>query len=152
MSIEGKIRTRNGKMYVVYATTLDAEPIRISRWWRVVESYSNRYNANRPEDGDTARSEGGGNWSTSNRNGSTGRVTTGDGSTQAEIVEEVPVHPPKSGGKELRWRDGRWEKLMAKGWIPAGEGTSSPKTPRAPRAKKSGAQLQREINDFLGKP
>lgn len=152
MTIEGRIRHRNGKMFVVYTTTLSSEPRRLIRWWRVIEPYSNRYSMARPEDGDLAThtSGAGAVWNTSNRNGSTGRVEVEDQAT----LEEVGVEPPRSGGKQLRWNDGRWEKLMAKGWIPAGEGgpgdPNNPiaRTSKAPR-KKSGAQLDAEIADAL---
>jgi hypothetical protein len=125
MAMEGKIKDRNGKLYVLYATTLSDEPIRHYIWWRVIESYSNKYNAYRPEDGDTATYSHSGSWNTHNRNGSTGRVVTGDGKAQAELVETTVVEPPKTRGKELRWNNGRWEKLMASGWVPTGEGTKS---------------------------
>lgn len=149
--IEGKIRHRDGKMFVVYTTTLSTEPRRRIMWWKVIEAYSNKYNMNRPEDGFTARHESGaGNhWTVSGRdNAAAGRVVVED---QAD-VQEVNVDPPRSGGKQLRWRDGQWEKLMAKGWVPAGEGGSGdpnrPNAPKPPR-KRSAKQLQAEIDAEL---
>jgi hypothetical protein len=147
--LEGKIKNRNGKLYVLYSTTEYGQPIRQYMWWRVVRSTANQYNANVPSDGDTATSRGGGQWSTYGSNGLSGGVSTGDGSTPAELIEKVSVEPPPARGKELRWKDGQWEKLMAIGWAPAGEGSTSPK-PKAPR-KKTGAQLDREIADELEK-
>ena len=133
MSMEGKLVERDGKLYVVYASTDYSRPSRTVLWWRVVQSTGNPYSAQRPSAGDSARSTGyGGSWTTSGGNGSSGSVSTGDGRTQAEFREEVPVLPPNARGKELRWHDGRWEKLMARGWEPAGEG--KPAAAKAPRA------------------
>jgi hypothetical protein len=106
----------------VYSTTEYGRPIRVNLWWRVVQVVGNQYNANRPDAGDAATSRGGGQWSTHGSSGPSGGVSTGTGSTQAEFREEVEVPPPASRGKELRWKDGQWEKLMASGWVPAGEG------------------------------
>ena len=132
MALEGKIRERDGKLYVEYARTLENEPVRLTMLWRVIESYSNKYNMHRPEAGFHARGEGSGNWSvTSAGNVAAGRVVT---EPNASIVEEVPVAQPSAGGKQVRWHEGRWEKLMAKGWIPAGEG--KPAAAKAPRASR----------------
>ena len=148
--MEGKLKNRDGRLYVVYSTTEYGRPIRVNLWWRVVQAIGNQYNANRPSAGDTATSRGGGQWSTYGSNGPSGGVSTGTGSTQAEFREEVEVPPPASRGKELRWKDGQWEKLMASGWAPAGEGKSKEATskPRGSR-KKTGVQLDREIDAFL---
>ena len=54
----------------------------------------------------------------------------------AEKVDRVAIPPPTVGKREIRWRDGRWEKLMAKGWVPAGEG-------------KTKATIEAEIVDAL---
>jgi hypothetical protein len=146
MALTGKIASRDGKLYVLYSTTEDSTPTRVNLWWRVLETHRNPYNANRPSAGDTATGSGGGSWSTHGSNGPSGGVSCGDGRAQAEFVEREPIHPPKSGGKELRWKYGQWEKLTAKGWIPAGEGKApTAKTPR----KKSAAHLQREIDAAL---
>lgn len=151
MAMEGKLKNRDGKLYVLYSTTEYSTPERVNLWWRVVNVTGNRYNANRPGDGDTAVSSGyGGSWSTSGTNGPSGGVSTGDGRTEAEFVERVPVEPPAARGKELRWNNGRWEKLMANGWEPAGEGSA--KKLREPRKKKSGAQLDREIAEVISSP
>jgi hypothetical protein len=152
--LEGTLKNRDGKLYVVYSTTDYARPVRVILWWTVVKTTNNPYNANRPSAGDKATSRGGGQWSTFGANGPSGGVSTGSGSTQAEFREEVEVMPPPARGKELRWRDGQWEKLMAKGWVPAGEGkgkaTSAPADHHA--TKKSPAQLQREIDEVLSSP
>ncbi len=151
MAIEGKLKTRDGKLYVVYATTLSTEPVRRTLWWKVIESYSPRYyNGHRPSEGDTATARTGEpGWTTSAGNVHTGRVTN---ENDATFVEESPVLPPKvAGTRKLRWNsdrgEGRWEKLMATGWQPAGEGVAeTPKVPRARVAKpKTPKQLDAEI-------
>lgn len=149
MTMEGKLKSRSGKLYVVYSTTEYGKPERVTMWWLVVQATGNRYNANRPSDGDTATSSGyGGGWNTHGSNGSSGGVATGDGRTQAEFIERSPVLPPAARGKELRWNSGRWEKLMARGWEPAGEGSAA----KAKKSRtKSPAQLQREIDEELRK-
>lgn len=39
------------------------------------------------------------------------------GQTKAFRQEEVDVERPKARGKELRWRNGRWQKLLKRGWV-----------------------------------
>jgi hypothetical protein len=143
MSMEGTLKSRNGKLYVLYTSDEYSEPFRQYLWWRVLETRGTGY-GERPEAGDIATSTGGGEWRARNpsTHRSTGSVSTGTGSTQAETVERVSISPPATGGKELRWRDGRWEKRMAKGWVSAGEG-------KAKALRKTPAQLQREIDESL---
>jgi len=134
MAMQGTLKSRNGKLYVLYTYDEFSEPFRQYIWYRVLQSRGNGY-GDRPEDGDIATSSSvgsGGEWQTHNpsTHRSTGSVSTGTGSTKAESVERVSLNPPSTGGKQLRWHDGRWEKLMARGWVPAGEGgkTKSKKT------------------------
>jgi hypothetical protein len=158
MAMEGTLKNRNGKLYVLHTSDEYSEPFRQYIWYRVLETRGTGY-GERPEAGDLATYSGisgGGEWRTRNpsTHRSTGSVSTGSGATQAETVERVSVTPPAAGGKELRWHDGRWEKLLAKGWVPAGEGKS--KTTKksavhstARRTKRSPAQLDREIAEAL---
>lgn len=161
MAMEGTLKSRNGKLYVRYTSDEYSEPYRQYLWWRVLETRGTGY-GERPEAEDIAISIGGGGWQTRNpsTHRSTGSVSTGTGSTQAELVERVSINPPPAGGKELRWRDGRWEKLMAKGWMPAGEGKAKTSTKTSTKTskrasthhatkKKSPAQLDREIAETL---
>jgi hypothetical protein len=143
--MEGVLRDRDGKLYVLYKIDEDAEPFRQHIWYRVLETRGTGY-GERPEAGDIARSTGGGTWQTRNSSThrSTGSVSIGSGSTRAELVERIGVPPPAASGKELRWR-GRWEKLLARGWVPAGEGRAK----SSPR-KKSARQLDAEIDEALG--
>lgn len=145
--MEGTLERRGDGLYVLYKSVEDAEPFRQHIWYRVLETRGTGY-GDRPEAGDIARSAGGGAWQTRNpsTHRSTGSVSIGSGSTKAERVERVAVPPPATGGRELRWR-GRWEKLLAKGWVPAGEG----KIKGAPASrKKSTRQLDAEIDEALG--
>jgi len=160
MAMVGTLKSRNGKLYVLYTSDEYSEPFRQYLWWRVLETHGTGY-GERPEAEDIATSTGGGGWRTRNpsTHRSTGSVSTGTGSTQAETVERVSINPPPAGGKELRWRDGRWEKLMAKGWASAGEGkakTSKKSSTHHSTAKrhhatkkKSGTQLDREIAEVV---
>jgi hypothetical protein len=161
MAMEGTLKNRNGKLYVLYTSDEYSEPFRQYLWWRVLETRGTGY-GERPEAEDIATSSGGGEWRTRNpsTHRSTGSVSTGTGSTQAELVERVSIPPPAAGGKELRWRDGRWEKLMAKGWMPAGEGKAKTSKKSSSHSimkrhyatrKKSSAQLQREIDEALAR-
>lgn len=126
MAMTGKLKNRNGKLYVLYVYNEFAEPFRQYTWWRVLEVRRNAHNALSPEPEDEVTYRGNGYWSA----GSRGGVVTGDGKNQAEMVERVSVLAPPSRGKELRWHDGKWERLMAKGWVAAGEGKARPATRR----------------------
>jgi hypothetical protein len=143
--MDGVLKTRDGKLYVVYSSNDYSRPNRTTLWWRVVKTTANPYNANRPQAGDKAVSRSGGEWSTSGVNGSTGSVSIGSGSTNAEFREESEVLPPSVGDKQLRWQYGQWEKLTSKGWVPAGE--TKEKAGKA-RGKKTAA-LDREIAHFV---
>lgn len=147
--MEGTLKSRDGKLYVLYTSDEYSEPYRQYLWWRVLEIRGTGYGA-RPETGDIATWEGGGGWRTRNpsTHRSTGWVATGTGSTLAETVERISIHPPAAGGKELRWRDGRWEKLLAKGWVPAGEGKSK-EAHQTATARKTKRQLDADIDEAL---
>lgn len=145
--MEGKLTEKKGKLYVLYTSDEYSEPFRQHLWWRVLELRGTGY-GERPSAGDLATSTGGGGWSTRNpsTHRSTGSVSIGAGSTQAELVERTEVLPPKVSGKQLRWHDGRWEKLMAKGWMPAGEGKAIPTGAKSPSKKRL---IEREIAEAL---
>jgi hypothetical protein len=138
MAMEGTLKNRNGKLYVLYTSDEYSEPFRQYIWWRVTEIRGTGY-GERPEAEDIATSTDGGGWRTRNpsTHRSTGSVSTGTGSTQAETVERVSISPPATSGKEIRWHDGRWERLLAKGWAPAGEGKGSKVAAKKPSARHS---------------
>lgn len=151
--IEGKLEERDGKLYVLYTYDESSEPFRQYMWWRVLETRGTGY-GERPEAGDIAASSGGGGWRTRNSttHRSTGTVSTGTGSTPAEAVERVSILPPAAGGKQLRWRDGRWERLLARGWTSAGEGkpkVASGALASRTRGKKGARQLDAEIDEAI---
>jgi len=157
MALEGTLKNRGGGLYVLYTTTEDNAPIRQYIWYRVIETRGTGY-GERPEVGDLVTRVSGGDWRTRNpvTHRATGYVSTGTGSTSAELVERVDIPPPAAGGKELRWYQGRWEKHLARGWAPAGEGkTRVVKKPPAhsPRGqsslKKTSRQLDAEIAEAL---
>ncbi len=113
----GTLTRRNGKMYVVCATTENTHPVRHVLWWAVARTYHDPYTDRTPRAGDAMAYRGDGVWSAGS-SGSGGAVETGG----AEIREQVDVLPPMTSGKELRWHQGRWEQRLAMGWAAAGEG------------------------------
>lgn len=143
MAMEGTLKSRDGRLYVLHTYDEYTEPYRQYLWFRVLGTRGTGY-GERPEVEDLATWMGDGDWRTRNPSTqrTTGTVSTGSGSTQAERVERVPIHPPTVGKRELRWHDGRWEKYLAtRGWVPAGEG--EPPREKAPRRSKR--QLDAEI-------
>ncbi len=121
MTMQGTLAEIDGKLCVRYATTYENEPTRQIMYWACERAVRNPYNANAPTAGDHARYNGNGSWDTSREgSGSTGSVSTGAGDRQAFKVEREPVPCPKvRKGLETRWYQGAWQKLMAKGWVPA---------------------------------
>ena len=117
MPMQGKLVERDGALHVLYQTTFDNEPTRRSLYWKVVQTSGNPYGSERPAVGDDVRSSGGGSWVVTNR--LAGGVSTGLGSTEAAFVEDAPVPPPAARGKQLRWYQGRWQRLLARGWTDA---------------------------------
>jgi len=142
MPMQGKIVDRNGALHVLYQTTFEAEPVRRSLYWKVIRTAGNPYGHERPAAGDSVIYSGSGSWAVTSRRA--GGVSTGDGSAEAAFVEDAPVPPPLARGKELRWYQGRWQRMTAKGWIDAGEGSSKP---RASRSRA--AQIDAEIAQAL---
>ena len=114
MSMIGKIVNRNGKLYVLVSDALWSEPTIIYRFWLIERSIANAYGFERPEEGDEVRYAGDGHWHVLNR--LAGGVWTGDGSTPAAVVEKVSAPVPPARGKDLRWHEGRWQRLYKNGW------------------------------------
>jgi len=114
--LTGTIETIGGNMYVKYSTTLDSEPTRKTVWWKIDSVRPHAWSSARrwPETGDEVTSVSG-----SDEWRAAGYAVHFPGDRQAEKVEYEPVPCPKTRGKQARWRDGRWEKLLAKGWVPA---------------------------------
>jgi hypothetical protein len=141
MVMTGKLKSRNGNLYVLHVYTEFAEPFRRFIWWRVIEVHRNGYNNYSPEPEDELTFQRNGYWSAGIR----GAVVTAD--APAETVERVSVLPPPSRGKSLRWNDGQWERLTAKGWVAAGEGKPPPAARRSATTKR---QLNQEIEQVTG--
>ena len=100
-------------LYVKYSTTLFSEPTLKMSWWKIERVTQNPFSVGSPTVGDevTSQSSGSG-WVGSG-------YTVYCGSNDAEKVEFAPFPCPPARGKPTRWHDGRWEKRMARGWVPA---------------------------------
>jgi hypothetical protein len=142
MAMQGKLVDRNGALHVLYQTTYDAEPVRRSLYWKVLQTTGNPYGRERPAVGDGVRYNGSGSWTVTSR--TAGSVSTGNGTADAAFIEDAPVPPPSARGKELRWYQGRWQRLSPKGWIDAGEGS-------AKKSRSRDARLGAEINETLAR-
>jgi hypothetical protein len=144
MTITGKLKIRNGQLYVLYIYNEFAEPFRQRLWWRVLEVHRNGYYAVDPAPEDELTYLRGGHWRAGNRY----TVVTAD-NPEADLVERERVPPPPSRGKALRWNDGRWERLLRTGWVAAGEGEEPTAAPRR-RPRKTARQLSDEIEQATG--
>jgi len=52
--------------------------------------------------------------------GGVGRATVEIGAGKAsDLTTYEPIPAPKTRGKPTRWHEGRWEKLLSRGWVPA---------------------------------
>lgn len=111
--LTGTIDTVDGKFCVRYASTLENEPVQQTLWWVVqrIERTPGAITCH-PTNGDVLTKQHG-PWV-----GSGYRAYT-DGSAEAFKVEYAPVQCPPTRGKQARWNNGRWEKLMARGWVSA---------------------------------
>jgi len=145
MTMTGKLKSRDGKLYVLYTYNEFAEPFRQRFWWRVREVHRSPYHVVDPTPEDEVIYQREGRWKAGNRY----TVVTGQGNQEAELVERERVLPPPSRGKELRWNDGRWERLLRTGWVPAGEGEEPTAAPRR-RSSKTAHQLNDEIEQATG--
>lgn len=118
MTLQGKLATRDGKLFVVYETCLDSEPVRKRLWWRVERTSRNPYTGASPEAGDTATSQGSGVWHVHGAGRSNKGSVYFDGQLEADPIETETVPPPKvRKGVETRWYRGAWQKLLKTGWV-----------------------------------
>jgi hypothetical protein len=118
------VRRDDGKLYVRYETTLYHEPTRQVLYWAVLVDRSCGSDA---LDGEPVVSHldlvYGTRWQVAPDSDRFWRikdlwVTTAKG--DAAYVERSTVDKPKvRAGVETRWNDGRWEKLLRKGWVAA---------------------------------
>lgn len=117
--MEGKLVSRDDALWVLYETTEDAEPKLHHLWWKVESIAGTGYE--RPEDGDDVKYRGDGYWTVTrpDNHRHCGTVHTGSGSTKAHRRVVTSVSCPQTRGKETRWNQGRWEKLLKRGWVPA---------------------------------
>jgi hypothetical protein len=146
MSMRGELVMRDRKLYVLYSTVDDNAPIRRLLYWRVHDIHRGRgFVGEFLGGGDAVTYAENGIWSA----GSKGSVSTGGGHVDAEFVESVPIPPPPARGKELRWHQGRWQRRLASGWADAGEGSATPKKRQSKTGKKTGRELDIEIEEAL---
>lgn len=144
--MQGRIQSKNGKAYVVTTYDEQDEPFRQYQWWIIEQSRRNPYNLESPRDGDDARYAGENRWVVSRPGVSNaGEVWT---RRDRESSERVAVPPPPARGRQLRWYYGRWERLTARGWVPAGEGTAAPPPAKKRRTRK---QLDQDIEEELAR-
>lgn len=115
--MEGIIAERDGKLFVVYTTTEDSNPVRVRMWWGIERADRNPYNAERPIAGDSVKNVGGGHWHASRE----GVFNTGSvwfpGSKPAEFIDREPIACPKTRAREVRYERGAWHKLTKKDWV-----------------------------------
>jgi len=112
--LKGHIDQIGQGWYIKYATTLDSEPTLRILWWKIESVARNPFRAGSPSVGDeVTRLSGQQGWT------GPGYTVYLPGDQEAEKVETVAVPCPPARGKPTRWRDGRWEKLLARGWVPA---------------------------------
>lgn len=120
--MQGTIVERNGKLYVMTTTAAWSIPENQSCFWPVAEWTGNPYNGRRPEPGDIATYQRS-CWTTTDPTGfpSTGSVRcSGNGNTPAEFVEREPIPAPKTRKDiDVRYHEGRWQKLLKAGWTNA---------------------------------
>lgn len=115
--ITGVLAEKNGALCVMHETTYSDRPALQRVWWAVDRVTVNPYTADRPAAGDIARAQGSSVWHTERPadHRVSGSVRT---VLEACAVEETPVPRPKVRG-EVRWYQGRWEKLLKRGWVAA---------------------------------
>lgn len=111
--MRGTIDIDGKDILIRYADCLRSEPTEVVMWWKPTDIRRNPYRPGFPQQGDEV--DGAGDWWTG-----PGYSLRLAGNTVAVRSERHPVPCPKvRKGTETRWRDGAWEKLMAKGWVRA---------------------------------
>lgn len=112
--LTGTIDKISDDFCVKYVTTYSDEPTQQTLWWKIdhVERLPRALTCH-PTIGDVVTRGNTGTW------GGPGYRAYVLGSIEAIKVERTPVPCPKVGKKPTRWNDGRWEKRLARGWVPA---------------------------------
>ena len=114
MSMMAKLEIRGDDMFVRYEYPFSDEPKKRTLWWKIVRiTRAAGAVAAFPTDGDVLRNEGLSGW-----NGPSYTAWTAV-NAEAVRVEVTDIPCPPARGRQTRWHDGRWEKLMARGWVPA---------------------------------
>ncbi len=109
----------NGILCVAYADSLWSEPVLVRHYWPTGERSRDwpELLGKRATDGGASQ---GRYWSADREPFSAYPVfALIDGARTAPIrTETEPIPRPPARGKELRYRDGRWQRLLKKGWVP----------------------------------
>lgn len=113
--LEGTILKEKDEIFVRYESTFSSEPVLQIIYWKVERTVKDAGAGGEwPVSGDVVRlNTGDRGWR------GRGYTVLFDGNGQAARVERKAVPCPPTRGKQARWYMGRWEKLMARGWIPA---------------------------------
>ena len=114
----------NGALHVRLVTTAENTPERITHYWplsevrsvaafrlegkRVVDSYDGVFRVHHT-DADY--------WTPGLRDARA--VLINGGKTESVHCEREPIAEPPRRGKVLRWYQGRWQRLLKKGWVDA---------------------------------
>jgi hypothetical protein len=110
MAINGTIVAAQGKLYIEHVDTSWSAPELIRRRWLVyTEVVDGWVGAPARMDGRMVAIY----WA-----GSSGVVQVDIGiQVECTLVVEPIAAPKGTRGKPVRWNEGRWEKLMARGWV-----------------------------------
>lgn len=113
--LTGTIDKIGNDFFVKYVTTFSDEPTQQTVWWKIdrVEQRSGALACHPRIEDIVTRLDGNAYWT------GPGYRAHIDNVAEAFKVERVPVPCPKVGKKPTRWNDGRWEKLLARGWVSA---------------------------------
>lgn len=121
MALEGKLVDQNGVLFVLVVSPRTFEPVIDSSWWKVEATEAAWGGFARPEAGDPVTFAHGNRWYAVDAE--TGRsagvvYTAPDAPPTHHSAVSAPT-PKVRAGIEVRWHNGRWEKLLKKGWVPA---------------------------------
>lgn len=118
-----RIQVVNGKPYVVAEIVISDEPIVRHLWYPIHSSKPHPWPPAAPEAGDYVAYVRGEGWVAYREVGDdkprirTGAVWTD--SEPTEVVELAVPCPKVKAGIKTHWKDGRWRKLMKRGWVDA---------------------------------
>ena len=109
--LHGTIDKIGNDLYVKYVDTLWSEPTQKTLWWKILRVERRPMGATFPAVGDALTSFTPERWVARDY------AVYVDSRAQAARETHTPVPCPPSRGKPTRWHEGRWERLLAKGWV-----------------------------------